>query len=76
VTDHHGEQATVFDSAGRRVRTLRTCGDPHHVAVEAGVAVIACVDGRVVAFREESGQRIRMTRVGEHLHGVALAFNP
>jgi sugar lactone lactonase YvrE len=76
VTDHHGARAAVFSRDGRRLRTLRTCGDPHHVAVEAGVAVVACVDGRIVAFREESGRRIRTTEVGSHLHGVALVFGP
>lgn len=74
VTDHHGARAIVYTDAGRRLRTLRTCDDPHHVAVHVGVAVVACVDGRIVAFREESGATIRTTRVGAHLHGVALVF--
>lgn len=76
VTDHHGARARVFDERGRRLRTLRTCSDPHHVAVLAGVAVVACVDGRISAYREESGRSIRTTRVGSHLHGVALVLGP
>jgi streptogramin lyase len=75
VTDHHGARAPVFDRRGRRLRMVRTCGDPHHVAVLADVAVVACVDGRISSFREESGRAIRTTRAGSSLHGVAIVFS-
>lgn len=76
VTDHGAPRAFVLTRRGRLVRELRTGPKPHHVAVGAGVAVVVGSTGTLTVFREETLERIRAIRIGHHLHGVALVFNP
>ena len=76
VTDHGAPRAFVLDPRGGRIRTVQTGPAPHHVDVEAGVAVVVGSTGTLTVYREQTLARIRTIRLGEHLHGVALVFNP
>lgn len=77
ISDHEGARGFVLSTrTGRVLRSFSTGPSPHHVAIEAGVAVVVSHDaGTLTAFRD-GGARIRSTRVGRGLHGVALVFGP
>lgn len=77
ISDHEGGRGFVLSAhTGRILRAFSTGPSPHHVAIEAGVAVVVSHDaGTLTSFRER-GARIRTTRVGRGLHGVALVFGP
>ena len=77
VTDHVGARAAIFAArTGRRVRTVRVGPEPHHVALLAGNAVVASHEAGTITVHHAGGRRLFSVRVGDGLHGVALARVP
>ena len=75
ATDH-GDGRILLLSArtGRRIRSVSRCPGAHHVAIVAARrAAVACHDSGRLVVVAASGRRVASIRVGDGLHGVAVA---